>query len=54
MNSDRKTYQFSFCHKENTEVSRMIAGPYDVHIRAGCVAKCNDIIADAQATEAGA
>jgi DNA-binding transcriptional MerR regulator len=54
MNSEETPYRCSFCGETNSEVERMIAGPGNVVICNECVAKCNDIIATAEATESSA
>ena len=45
-----KDFRCSFCGKEQSGVSRLIAGP-DVYICDECVALCNDIIAQENITE---
>lgn len=36
-------FHCSFCHKSNTEVTKMVAGP-NVYICSECVGVCNEII----------
>lgn len=51
MEEPKKEYACSFCGKPNAEVRRMIAGPapLDAAICDECVARCNQILADAEA-----
>jgi ATP-dependent Clp protease ATP-binding subunit ClpX len=48
MSQESKPYQCSFCGKDNADVRRMIAGPNGAFICDECVAKCNEIIAQAE------
>lgn len=54
MAEPKKEYTCSFCGKRNAEVRRMIAGPapLDAAICDECIARCNQILADAEAQAA--
>src|SRR5947209_2877841 len=44
-----QTRRCSFCGKEHLQVRRLIAGPNGAFICDGCVARCNEIIAQQEA-----
>jgi len=51
MDGESSAYRCSFCGKGQQEVRRMIAGPDAVYICDACVARCNEIIDEAEAQQ---